>query len=439
MDDAPPGVERMSSRARGKQRVREEEAPPREEEAPPNTMTMGMEAPPTTKELPLTVGGMMQMATTVVDPFTGSTACHRSPSDLTAAGAANTIAASAANATSDAMGAEGSAAAVEAVEAAAQPPDAAAAAEGPVPIAAGGPVAAAAEGASAAAPGAAAEQPAAQQAASDQAAPPATNSAANATSAAAAASAGVDVERATTLENSVTTDAPPPLDPAMVTTVKMMAERSGASAEAIAAMLSLDVAAVHATLTPPLETQLVQTVRTIAERSGMPAEAIAATLQINVVAVRAALAAPTTAIEPMEVEVGAAGKGGEGREGLTESSQGRETLEARRERVHAAARASAMRRQQALYRERYRALHASGETVPAGGGDGNALLASLARERHARHGPPAAQAAHPAAMAEAEALHDPRAVATAAQAPDALPLGAPTPTPTPTLTPKSSS
>ena len=86
--------------------------------------------------------------------------------------------------------------------------------------------------------------------------------------------------------------APAALDAEMTDTVKTVAERSGMDAEAIAAMFSLDVAAVRAVLTPQLEPQMADTVKTIAKQSGMDAAAIAAMLSLDVDAVGAALAAP---------------------------------------------------------------------------------------------------------------------------------------------------
>ena len=82
--------------------------------------------------------------------------------------------------------------------------------------------------------------------------------------------------------------APAALDAEMTDTVKTVAERSGMDAEAIAAMFSLDVAAVRAVLTPQLEPQMADTVKTIAKQSGMDAAAIAAMLSLDVDAVGAA-------------------------------------------------------------------------------------------------------------------------------------------------------
>ena len=75
------------------------------------------------------------------------------------------------------------------------------------------------------------------------------------------------------------------------TTVKIIAERSGQNAEAIAAMLTLDVGLVRAVLAPQVDQAMVNTIKTLTARTGMSAEAIATTLSVEVDVVKAVLAA----------------------------------------------------------------------------------------------------------------------------------------------------
>ena len=123
------------------------------------------------------------------------------------------------------------------------------------------------------------------------------------------------------------------LDPASVTAVKTIAERSGSSAEAIAAMLSLDVEAVKATLASlSLDERTRNMIHTVAARSGLSAEAIATSMQLDVVAVQATLAGPA----PPQSDVDA----------VTEpepvkATAGNDNVDERRRRVHAAAAARA--------------------------------------------------------------------------------------------------
>ena len=123
------------------------------------------------------------------------------------------------------------------------------------------------------------------------------------------------------------------LDPASVTAVKTIAERSGSSAEAIAAMLSLDVEAVKATLAlQSLDESTRNMIHTVAARSGLSAEAIATSMQLDVVAVQATLAGPA----PPQSDVDA----------VTEpepvkATAGNDKMDERRRRIHAAAAARA--------------------------------------------------------------------------------------------------
>ena len=123
------------------------------------------------------------------------------------------------------------------------------------------------------------------------------------------------------------------LDPASVTAVKTIAERSGSSAEAIAAMLSLDVEAVKATLASlSLDERTRNMIHTVAARSGLSAEAIATSMQLDVVAVQATLAGPA----PPQSDVDA----------VTEpepvkATAGNDKMDERRRRIHAAAAARA--------------------------------------------------------------------------------------------------
>ena len=123
------------------------------------------------------------------------------------------------------------------------------------------------------------------------------------------------------------------LDPASVTAVKTIAERSGSSAEAIAAMLSLDVEAVKATLASlSLDERTRNMIHTVAARSGLSAEAIATSMQLDVVAVQATLAGPA----PPQSDVDA----------VTEpepvkATAGNDNVDERRRRIHAAAAARA--------------------------------------------------------------------------------------------------
>ena len=75
------------------------------------------------------------------------------------------------------------------------------------------------------------------------------------------------------------------------TTVKIIAERSGQTPEAIAAMLTLDVGLVRAVLAPQVDQAMVNTIKTLTARTGMSAEAIATTLSVEVDVVKAVLAA----------------------------------------------------------------------------------------------------------------------------------------------------
>ena len=123
------------------------------------------------------------------------------------------------------------------------------------------------------------------------------------------------------------------LDPASVTAVKTIAERSGSSAEAIAAMLSLDVEAVKAALASlSLDERTRNMIHTVAARSGLSAEAIATSMQLDVVAVQATLAGPA----PPQSDVDA----------VTEpepvkATAGNDNVDERRRRIHAAAAARA--------------------------------------------------------------------------------------------------
>ena len=123
------------------------------------------------------------------------------------------------------------------------------------------------------------------------------------------------------------------LDPASVTAVKTIAERSGSSAEAIAAMLSLDVEAVKAALASlSLDERTRNMIHTVAARSGLSAEAIATSMQLDIVAVQATLAGPA----PPQSDVDA----------VTEpepvnATAGNDNVDERRRRIHAAAAARA--------------------------------------------------------------------------------------------------
>ena len=149
----------------------------------------------------------------------------------------------------------------------------------------------------------------------------------------------------------------------MIATVKTIYERSGTNAEAIAAMLSLDVEAVRVALAPQLTPAIATTVKTLAETSGMSSEAIAAT-------------------PSLDVDAGVVSR--------------REGADARREKIRAAQLGAQQKRQQALYRERWLAIQEKRDKEAAAARDAEAPSA-FAREQEARHNERVAAAAAAAA------------------------------------------
>ena len=118
---------------------------------------------------------------------------------------------------------------------------------------------------------------------------------------------GIPVQRANNTAKALaalhpkTAKAAPPLNKELTDTVKMLAERGGQTAEAIAAMLTLDLKAVQDTLNPPamdisepaappLPPGLAENAKTMAKR-GMGIELIAQMLKVEVASVEVTLAA----------------------------------------------------------------------------------------------------------------------------------------------------
>lgn len=103
---------------------------------------------------------------------------------------------------------------------------------------------------------------------------------------------------------------PAALPPPLAEAVRTMAERGGQSAEQIAAMMSLDLGAVQATLAPapaaggvaPLPPGLADAARTMAQR-GIRAEQIAEMLKVDAAAVKATLEAPSADVADGKIKI----------------------------------------------------------------------------------------------------------------------------------------